>query len=699
MKHLSLPCIGLAVGALALSNTARAQQNAADRQSEAYQASVTQDGLKRDAASIRAELVRVRDQMRQVLPDDAAAVDRAITQMDALSRDEMDRVVQSLRGASKTDALGTQAQALADVLRGQGAISTALKRLAISLDARQSAEGLTAELSALLGRQVAARDELVRLSRRDQTPDRLRGHDHERFDVVNEDQKSISDDLKLLFARMEHVAQNLTPDAQPNFVPAVNAARDGKLTELADAAAAQTTQGPFDQATASQGRVAALLVAMEQALGGGVRPADRLAALQEKLKQTLDQQQALTQNIAGFHERQSVEDQTKRLQTTLTDQIAQMHTELQPLNSQAAAELQAAQDATEAASLNYNRMWEERTSAQENTRNATAHLAAALADVNKQAAALASQTPQTPAQEDAALAALQRDTAQAAAAAQVQAAAPGAPAANPAQAQALQAQVDALQQRALPVASPEAEKALADAATALRQPGQAGAQAAAQQLAQAAQDMAKQQASQQATAQAEAQMAQAGQALAQAEANMASPKTSAEAVNEMNAVRQDLANAQAAAAKAGAPAAAQAALAEAAKDAAQAQGDAAGVQLPQAQAAAQSAQVAMAQAGQGMGQPQPQPQAQGPMVSKAGNGEGKRSGEGGTAQGQGNGGGGKSGDFLAGAGASAEVLGPVSGLNPQDRAAVTQLQTEKPPADFAPEVQQYYKNIADGVGL
>ena len=699
-----LPAAALAI--LAAGRALGQGSSATDQQSEAYQASVSQDGLKRDAASVRAELVRVRDQMRQLLPDDVATVDHAIAQMDSLSKEQMDRVIATLRGASRPGALSGDAKALAEALNDQGTISASLKRLAISLDARQSAENMAAELSALLMRQVEAKDELSRLARKEQTPDRLRNRDEERYEVVNEDQKSVSEDIKLLLERFERVAQTLTGDSQQKFARAVQVAHDGKLDDLADGAAAQTAKGPFDQAVDTQGRTAALLVSMEQGLATETRPADRLAGLEDRLKKTLEQQQALTQTIAGFHERQSVETDTRRLQTTIGDQIAALGAEIAPLNSEAAADLQAAHDSTDKASLNYERMWEERASAQENTRNAVAQLTAALQSVEKQAAALPGQTPATPAQLDTALAALQRDTAQAAAIAQNRAA-PGAAPAGADQQKALQDQVDALQQRALPV-SPEAAQDLDNAAAQLRQPGAAAQQAAAQQLAQAAQTLAQQQAAlegrapgQQALAQAEAQLAQASQGLAQVQPNLNSDKTSADAVNQLDAVKQEMAAAQRAAQQAGAPAAAAAALAQAAQDINQAQADAAGVQLPQAGAAAQAAQQAMAQAGQAMNAARQAPaqQAMAALASKAGNDPGKPQNDGGTPQGQGNGGGGKSGDFLAGAGASAGPLEPVSGLSPHDRAAVTQLQAEKPPPEFASEVQQYYKNIADGAGL
>jgi hypothetical protein len=41
----------------------------------------------------------------------------------------------------------------------------------------------------------------------------------------------------------------------------------------------------------------------------------------------------------------------------------------------------------------------------------------------------------------------------------------------------------------------------------------------------------------------------------------------------------------------------------------------------------------------------------------------------------------------------------VTGLSQHDRAAVAQLQNEKPPREFVHQVQQYYKNLADGAGL
>jgi hypothetical protein len=66
---------------------------------------------------------------------------------------------------------------------------------------------------------------------------------------------------------------------------------------------------------------------------------------------------------------------------------------------------------------------------------------------------------------------------------------------------------------------------------------------------------------------------------------------------------------------------------------------------------------------------------------------------------KGNGGGGRAGDNLTGAGSDSGPVEVLDGLEAKDRDAIALLQREKPPREFVPEVQQYYKKIADGAGL
>lgn len=58
---------------------------------------------------------------------------------------------------------------------------------------------------------------------------------------------------------------------------------------------------------------------------------------------------------------------------------------------------------------------------------------------------------------------------------------------------------------------------------------------------------------------------------------------------------------------------------------------------------------------------------------------------------------GESEGAVASSGGAIRSAQVVSGLNPSERAAAAQLQSVHPPAEFAPEVGQYFKNLAEGV--
>ena len=80
------PALVAAITAMLITRPADAQ-DPTNRQAGAYQASVAQDGLRRDAAAIQNELTLLREQIRQLAPDDLPTIDQAIKQMDSLSRE------------------------------------------------------------------------------------------------------------------------------------------------------------------------------------------------------------------------------------------------------------------------------------------------------------------------------------------------------------------------------------------------------------------------------------------------------------------------------------------------------------------------------------------------------------------------------------------------------------------------------------
>ncbi len=273
-------------------------QQTSDQQSAAYRASVAQEALKKDTAAVQAQLAEVAEAMRQLMPNDVAAVDRALKQMQNLSQGEMVAAVQALRDASRAGDRGAQLSNIAGAMKDQTKISSTLKQLAVDLDARQSLDGIATELSALLRRQVGAQMEVARLGKVQALPNDLRNDHHRQYEAVNDDQKLITQDVTALISRIDELAKNLPDDSRQRMVRAVAVARDRKLAEAEQSAASLTTSGPLPQAAETQNECAKTLVMMEQAVASQ-SPVERLAALSSELKKVTDQERELNANDPG----------------------------------------------------------------------------------------------------------------------------------------------------------------------------------------------------------------------------------------------------------------------------------------------------------------------------------------------------------------------------------------------------------------
>lgn len=674
------------IGTLALP-TMHAQE---DSQREAYRASMIQNDVKRDAAAIQAELTELREQMRQLMPEDVSAVTQAIQRIQELTDGEMNQAIVSLQEASQSADSKDQGSKIAAALRNQGVVSQDLKQLSVDLQARETIDGMNIQLRDLIRREVAVMLEISRLGKIQQTPEKLRDRHQERFQTANEDQKGVTADVKRLSQKFEILAKDFPSGEHPGLHQAAALAATENLTAAADQAGSLTAAGPFNNAVTAQTNVIRTLVAMRQALNEDADPLEIMRELSNRLEGSFSDQKQVMDAVMLIGERQDLDRNLKRLQESLGDEVVATRFELEFLNRKASGHLLSAQDSMDKAQLNFIRMWEEHMDARVNTEDALEGIRMAQQTLSEQIAKLEAEKPKTPAQMAAALAQLQRDVAQAAMQQAQTANQPG----QPPQQQAMQEHVDNLQQRALPI-SPEASNLLVEAANQLTNATPQAQAEAAQTLNEAAQELANQQAELQALARMQDQLERA-QELAEQAQNQLETNQTAQAANTLNAA-QNLAEAAQQAAMEAAPEAAQA-LAEAAQNLDQADLNAAQRKTQEAQSQAQAASAAMAEAQAAIAQMMSQMPGMGPagpgmQVSEQTQGQGE------NPTSQGNAGAGPTGDNLAGAG---EIGGPVellTGLTPHERGAVTQLQNESPPSEFIPEVHQYYKNIADGAGL
>jgi len=657
-------------------------QESADPQGEIYQAGMTQGDVRRDAAAIEAQLVELRNQMRQLMPDDLAAVDQAIKKLQTLSAGEMADAMKALEAASRSK---DGAAKISEAMKNQGAASNELNKLAVDLRMRETLLSMDTALTGLVRRQVSSNLETNRLGAIQQMPKDLRGNDGTRCKLAIEAQKALGVDLKLLGKRIDTLAQDINDDSKNGLVLAAEVAKSQDLSGLTDKAQSLIESGPFNDASTAQMEVIKTLVAMEQALAGSQDPLDRLRKFADRLQQAISDQKSVVDAVMLIGERQDLDRGFKQVQASLDEEIVTIQYELQPVNNPVAELLAPAGVASAKSLKNFRRMWEEHMDARVNTQDSFKYITAAHEALRQQIAKAEAAEPQTAAELAAMLDSLQKEVA-AAAAQQAQASRQPMPA--PDLQAAKVARVYDFQQRALPI-SPEAATALGEAATELGTATPEAQMAAAKKLAEAADDLLKQKEKAEAIADAQKEIEKAQELTENAQEKLENGETAAaesdlsEAQKSADAAQQD--------AQAAAPEAAQDAQ-QAASDLGAAKQEAGQKQGEAAESKAGDAAAALAEAAQGLAQAAGQ-------LPGMGNGVSQSIGKGPGPKGKGNGGGGDSGDNLAGAGHQGGPAEVLQGLSPKERDAVSQLQKEAPPREFVSEVQQYYKNIADGGGF
>lgn len=720
----------IALATLAVFSAAADASDLEKIQSDAYRSSVAQDTLRQDAAAAQAELAALRDEIREFMPNDLTLVERAFNKLESLSHNEMIKAVAALRSASKAADTRAQLESLAGAQREQAAITTSLLRVSVDLNARQTLTKLCARVEELMRGQSGSLNETTRLAAI--TPDiatLLKGRDKSRYEAALGNQQGVSTNLKSLAEALDTLAKNL-PDG-PTREPISKVIGIAEETQLATASANAldtVRQGPLDKAVPVQRGIVSTLVAMLDVLKSSN------STLKERLMQITAEVRELAAAEKSIEESKELEKKPADLlarQTALADRTAALAPQLQGINNRAADSLEKAQANMEAAQQAMGGSKAEKKTAADSVKSASEKLAAAQAAINDQIAQ-ADKAPATPQDLAAQLTQLQAATAQVA---QEQVRPAG-----PAQKDALQKKVGELQEQAA-TTSPDAAKSLGDAASKIGEQDAASQKEAAQSLADAGQQLGQQlaaltgqSAAQQAMAKTESQIQQASKTTAQAQSNVTpGSQKSAEAVNQLNTASQQVAAAQQTASAPGVPQAAKDALAKAKQDLDKAKLSAAQVKLPDAESQSAAAQKALsdakaslteagkaiaekaaaAMAANAAGKPEggenkpssaknsppskgADSQATAPKPGEASPDSGIDSS---LKMGDGAPGG---GSRTAGVGNAGLGKGPaqiLTGLTPKDRDAISLLKTEKPPNNFVPEVQQYYKNLADGVGL
>jgi hypothetical protein len=689
-KHGCLSCLKLA-SAFLLTLAAAAAQDAAPTagtadQQAAYRSSVAQENVRKQTDKIQAEIAAMITELKLngLEGADMAILTNASNHLRSLSQQDMQKVINALQSASMSSQAGDRQQSLVSAYQVQKDVSLQLKSLAANLAAQESQKEIPAQLENLIARQSANIRQTSVL--KTVAVAQLDAQQKSTHDVVIAEQTSIGGEIDILFKVLSAAPAPTTDPAEgPDPSKAVlDALNSHGMKEVAQTATDATSAGPFPDAITKQNGVRDALTAVLRASLSGVDTASRLEQVKAQLTQIVEDQKDLTEVTQQSKLDGSI---LAERQAKIDDRTSVTAALLQPVSTTAFGQVQVAQQA----------MAQSSTSLQQ---------AKTPSDSVPQEKTVVDDLVKAETLLDAQLAAAQKEEALA-------------PTDKLAQLQQLQSEIQQAQQTAQPSAaqlqklqqdattpSPQAASKIADAADQM-QKAQPAAAEAQKLLAQANADVQKQEDALKQEAQAYQALNQASQQLAQAQQDAAAANQAMQnpAKSDLTDAAKDLTKAQAAVDQAkqnppqsGLPQDAQQALQQASdalKNAtnqavqnqganAQAQGQQAMADMQKAQAALGQAMAQMQQQGQGQGQ-QAQPGQQGPPGQAQQSQSSQATADDAPQQGS---------ALLGGMGVGG-VGQIVGGLKPKDRAAITQYQAEKAPPEYAPQVQQYLKNLAD----
>ncbi len=653
---LTLIALVLTIGLPVYLHAQNANESASDAQQAAYHSSLVQEGLQRDSSKLQAQLktLLIDMQTNGVKVEGADDLVDACSHLSDLSQQQMQQVIIQLQQASLAANDPDRQKSMLSAYQGQKDLALQLKNMADQLSAEEAQNTIPLQLMHLIKRQSANLRMTTNLQNAPANTDQssLRA-------VITTEQSSLGDEIAMLVRRF---AKQTTP---PPDAPALN--------EAAAQAAQLTKQGVLDQAFARQTSVKQYLVSILAAIEAKKDVAERLAEAQEQLEQ-MEADEKQVQNATS--QSNADNNQLKDRQAKIADQAAATASLLSQLNMPAANQLSQAQQAMEKSLADLNNA-QNRDPAKADQSSAIQALDKANELLAKQIAQAQSQDSETPEQQLADLEKLKAEVDQ-----EQQGAANG-------DAQQAAQNMQQTQQEAS-TQVPEASSLIGAAATAMQQP-QTDRTQASSLLGQASSTIQSKIDQVKADAQAYAALDQMQQQLTQAQQNAANAQglLNANDPSQMNNAAQNLNAAQQLASQASqgttqTPAEAMKAMKEAIEALKNAgistvKADAQGAKQQNAKGmqSLANAQQSLAQAMASIAVS---------MNKKAGKGD-KGSGSHSISQMELN-----AKNHSRAAGDTGDVVGT---LNPVDRQAIVEYQAEKVVPDYASQIHQYMKNLAD----
>lgn len=386
------------------AQTASAEPSGNDIQQSAYKSSIAEEGIRKDADKIKAQIAALLEELKVngLQSSSLTVLSNASTNLDFISQQDMQQVINSLQGASLTTEQQQQQQKLLAAYQGQKDISLKLKSLAGDMSSAQSQNALPLLLQGLITRQSANLRKTKALGGSDK-PDSLNEQQKAQWTIIQADQNSISGEVELLLKLLQKSNAPTVANPFPEPVDPETVAARAQLKESATMASQYIQTGPFATAVQKQTSLHDSLIQMLVKVDAGIDAATRLGQAKSLLTRTQSAQKEVSNssqqsntNTASLIEPQYV----------VGDQAEIAQALIKALNVEAAQQVKVARQDMEQSATNLQQNTKEAIAAQSDS---LVKLEAAQKLLDQQMAALQKKQSESLMDQLASLQKLQKD--------------------------------------------------------------------------------------------------------------------------------------------------------------------------------------------------------------------------------------------------------------------------------------------------
>ena len=261
-----------------------------DDQQSAYRSSIAQETARKEAEKIQAEIKQLATelQLNGMSSTDLALLTKATTNLNALSQEDMQKVINALQTASANKDGDQRQKALVDAFQGQKDITLKLKNLAVDLASHEAQREIPTKLQTLIARQSANIRQTRYLQNLGLGVAQLKPADAAKHDVASSEQSSIAGEIDLLFKALAASPAPSTPpaDGTPDVTKTVLDALNASTLKTSSPQAVQMTNtGPFPDAVTKQLEVREALTSILRVSLSSMDLVSRLGEVKAQLAQ------------------------------------------------------------------------------------------------------------------------------------------------------------------------------------------------------------------------------------------------------------------------------------------------------------------------------------------------------------------------------------------------------------------------------